>query len=77
MGNRENLAALTSGPTRRRAIVGVMGAFGGLTWSQLGPGRKRRMGYLIRQTLFTRSLTSRRARSESMKHSLMPDSLPA
>jgi uncharacterized protein YndB with AHSA1/START domain len=31
MGNKENVAALISGPTRRRAILGVVGAFGGLS----------------------------------------------
>ncbi len=31
MSDRKNLAALTNGPTRRQAIVGVAMAFGGLT----------------------------------------------
>jgi hypothetical protein len=34
MNDRNNPAALTSGPTRRQAIVGVAMAFGGLA---LGP----------------------------------------
>jgi uncharacterized protein YndB with AHSA1/START domain len=44
MGNRENLAALISGTTRRRAIVGVMGAFGGLTLVSVGAGAQTEDG---------------------------------
>jgi uncharacterized protein YndB with AHSA1/START domain len=33
MGDRVSLTALTGGPTRRQAIVGVVGAFGGLILS--------------------------------------------
>src|SRR6202050_2412992 len=33
MGERAGLTALTHGPTRRQAIVGVAGAFGGLVLS--------------------------------------------
>jgi activator of HSP90 ATPase len=33
MGDRAGLTALTAGPTRRQAIVGVAGAFGGLVLS--------------------------------------------
>jgi uncharacterized protein YndB with AHSA1/START domain len=36
MGNRENLAAPIGGSTRRRAIAGVVGAFGGLTLGSTG-----------------------------------------
>ena len=36
MGDRVQLAALTSGPTRRQAIVGVVGAFGGLVLCSTG-----------------------------------------
>ena len=33
MGNRASLTTMTDGPTRRQAIVGVIGAFGGLVLS--------------------------------------------
>jgi activator of HSP90 ATPase len=36
MGDRANLAALTIGPTRRQAIVGAVGAFGGLALGSTG-----------------------------------------
>jgi activator of HSP90 ATPase len=36
MGDRVQLAALTSGPTRRQAIVGVVGAFGGIALCSTG-----------------------------------------
>jgi activator of HSP90 ATPase len=36
MGDTANLAPLTNGPTRRQAIVGVVGAFGGLALGSTG-----------------------------------------
>jgi activator of HSP90 ATPase len=61
MADRANPAALTDGPTRRRAIVGVVGALGGLAlassraWAQAEDGISHTEESIHQEPVFTAS----------------------
>jgi len=74
MSDRNNLAALAPGQTRRQLIAGVAISFGGLAWAQLMLGREPRMGFHARRNPFTKRLFSKRAGSASTKRSSTPNS---
>ena len=61
MGDRVQLAALASGPTRRQAIVGFLGAFGGLAlgsagaWARADDGISHTADSIHQEPVFTAS----------------------
>lgn len=61
MGDIANLARLTNGPTRRQAIVGVVGAFSGLSlrstgaWAGAGDGVSHTADAIHQEPVFTAS----------------------
>jgi len=74
MSDRNNLAALATGPTRRQLIAGVAISFGGLALGATEAWAGAEDGISRTRNPFTKRLFSRRAGSASTKHSSTPNS---